>query len=233
MTDVAKAAGKWHALFKNWLLWLWPQMYGPEHDDSFAASFGNAVFPGAAAAAGSLWNYNASLTPKGMPSTDFADSIAAHVDRLRARGTPSCANGCNCDWGSSCLGNASSFYPGNPENPGGATTYNAEVRLTNTGCPFNVHVKTRTPCSTLNGPDLGTITVGGPPLTVAGVDFILVGLKGKVTHVGDQLSVWVGDGTWMNVALDLLVTCDDSDTYINMAPKTPPSLLPLASSSSS
>ena len=90
--------------------WMSP----PAQDESFSESFGNAVFPGAAAAAGSLWNYDASLTPKGMPSADFVDSVAAHVDRLRARGVKACRNGCNCDWGSSCLGNTSSFYPGNP-----------------------------------------------------------------------------------------------------------------------
>ena len=196
-------------------------MYPPAQDESFSESFGNAVFPGAAAAAGSLWNYDASLTPKGMPSADFVDSVAAHVDRLRARGVKACRNGCNCDWGSSCLGNTSSFYPGNPHpsSADGATAYNVNVKLTNQGCRFIVHVKSRTPCSTLNGPDLGNITVGGPPLTVLGQDFILVGVKDKVVHVGDQLSVWVGDGTWMNVALDLLVTCTDTDTYINMAPR--------------
>ena len=70
-----------------------------------------------------------------------------------------------------------------------------------------------------SGVTVGNITVGGPPLTVLGQDFILVGVKDKVVHVGDQLSVWVGDGTWMNVALDLLVTCTDTDTYINMAPR--------------
>jgi len=185
-------------------------MYEPEQDDVFMESFGNSVFPGAAAAAGSLWKYDAALTPKSLPSTDFVNSINAHVDRLRARGVPSCANGCSCDWGSACLGDTTKFYGGRD------TPYNVRVKLTNTGCDFNVHIKQKKVCNTKTGHDLASLKKGDS-YTVVGQDFILSGIDGTTEKDGDQFSVWVGDGTWMNVDLDLKVTCDDTD-YINMAP---------------
>ena len=188
----------------------------PAQDAVFSESFGNVVFPGTASAAGSLWNWNSSLAPHFLPSTEMQNAIDAHTRRLTQRNVRACQPGCACDWDSSCLGNASSFYAPS----GAATPKNVKVTLTNGGCPFKVHVKARTPCSTLTGHDLvpGGLALGETG-TVAGSDFILSGLAdhGKTEKDGDQFSTWVGDGTWMNVVISLNVTCDDT-TYISMVP---------------
>ena len=185
-------------------------MYDADKDHIFSESFGNAVFPGAAAAAGSLWHYNVSLSPHGLPSTDMTDAINAHTARLQARGVPTCAPGCACDWGSSCIGDPTKFYRGTP------TPYNVDITVVNTNCDFNVHLKKRTPCSTLTGGDLAVVAKG-QTATFHGSDFIASGIDKTVEKDGDQFSVWVGDGTWMNVKATLSLTCDDT-TYINMAP---------------
>ena len=90
------------------------------------------------------------------------------------------------------------------------------MKLTNTGCDFNVHIKQRQPCSTQTGVDLTTPIKKGQSYTVRGVDFILVGVKDKVTWAGDTFSTWIGDGTWADVQLDLVVTCE-THGYIDMA----------------
>jgi len=45
-------------------------------------------------------------------------------------------------------------------------------------------------------------------------------MDGQVEKDGDQFSVWVGDGTWMDETLDLELTCDDTN-YINYAVAKP------------
>jgi hypothetical protein len=185
-------------------------MYGPEQDAVFMESFGKMIFPAAAAAAGSLWNYNASLTPHNLPSTEFLNAMQAHTALLLDRDIPSCAGGCACNWGSSCIGKSGSDYGGSPTKP------NTLIHLTNTGCDFNVHVKKRSPCSTLTGKDLAVLKKGDS-YTVQGEDFILLGIDHTVEKDGDVFSTWVGDATWMNVHANLEVTCD-AGTYIYMNP---------------
>eukprot|EP00658_Telonema_sp_P-2_P024139 TRINITY_DN19686_c0_g1_i2.p1 TRINITY_DN19686_c0_g1~~TRINITY_DN19686_c0_g1_i2.p1 ORF type:complete len:338 (+),score=77.45 TRINITY_DN19686_c0_g1_i2:60-1073(+) len=183
-------------------------MYSPSQDELFTRSFGNMVFPGAAAAGGSLWNYNSSLvSSQGLPTAEFTNNLDAHTQRLRVRGVSACKPGCDCDWGSSCIGDPSQFYAGH------ASELNTNVRLTNVGCGFGVHIKARTACSTETGRDLAVLKQG-ESYTVH-QDFIASGVDKDVEWDGDQFSIWMGDATWMNVALDLKLTCD-SPNYINM-----------------
>jgi len=213
------------------------------------------VFPGAAAAAASLWRgYNDTLAPKSMPSDVFTQSLNAHVNRLQVtcfaltsnfsfisifspnfsfistfspnfsfistfspnfssqeRAVPACGTGCQCDWGSSCLGDAGKFYGGS------ATPLHVSVELQNTGCDFPIHIKKRTPCSSETGKDLLVLTRGESGI-VSGSDFIATGVEKGVEKDGDQFSVWIGDGTWMDVKLSLEITCEAGTTYINMVP---------------
>merc|ERR1711907_61064 len=188
-------------------------MYPSSQDEIFSRSFGNMVFPGAAASGASLWNYNSTLTTsQGLPTATFTNALNAHTERLISRGVPACKPGCACDWGSACIGDSNQFYGGHASSP------NMMVHLTNTGCDFNVHVKQRTPCSTLTGADLAVLKKGDS-FTVQGVDFILSGLDHGTEKDSDQFSVWVGDATWLNVEYALDVTCD-SGNYIYMNPTT-------------
>eukprot|EP00939_MAST-03C_sp_MAST-3C-sp1_P000387 g387.t1 len=189
-------------------------MYPRSMDAIFSESFSRSVFPGAAAAAGQLWSgYDATLVPKGLPSDAFVEAIDAHTTRLNERGVAACRVGCACDWGSSCIGNASAFYGGK-----GPTPLNQRITLVNRGCDFNVKVRARTPCSTKNGDDLGVLDGINATFDVVGSDFILVGTApDKTVKAGDQFSIWVGDGTWMNLVETLDVTCDDTG-YIYMTP---------------
>jgi len=188
-------------------------MYSRSMDAVFSESFSRSVFPGAAAAAGQLWSgYDTNLVPKGLPSDTFVESINAHTTRLNDRGVAACRVGCACDWESSCIGNASAFY-GNKKD---ATPLNQRITLVNRGCDFTVKVRARTPCSTKNGDDLGTLSGMNATFEVVGSDFILVGTTSdKTVKAGDQFSIWVGDSTWMNLVETLYVTCDDTD-YIYM-----------------
>lgn len=186
-------------------------MYDSSQDKVFSESYSNMIFPHASAAAGSLWSgYSENLVPKGLPSDMFIDMLDAHNIRLQSRNVSSCSTGCQCDWGSSCIGNASAFYGGHE------TKLNEHIELRNTGCDFDVKVKSRSPCSKLNEADLAILSPNGGSYVVQGSDFILTashdGLK-----VSDQFSLWIGDSTWMDVNLVLNVTCDDG-SYIYMTP---------------
>lgn len=185
-------------------------MASPAFDDMFSESVGNMIFPGTAAAAGSLWSYNESMIPKGMPGDVFVNSIEEHVRRLRERNVYTCANGCACDWQSRCIGNASSFYAGHE------TPYNVKITLHNVGCDFDVKVKARAPCSKNNGDDLAILRKSSS-FVAHGTDFILIGSSQGQIYASDQFSIWVGDSTWLNLEMSLNVTCDSS-TYITMEP---------------
>jgi len=147
-----------------------------------------------------------------LPTADFTTALNAHTNRLITRGIKACKPGCACSPGSSCVGDPSAYYGGSK------TPLNVQVKLTNTGCDFNVHIKQRQPCSSQTGTDLSAPIKKGDSYTVHGVDFILVAVKGGVTWVSDTFSTWVGDGTWADVQLDLVVTCETSG-YINVAPR--------------
>ena len=194
-------------------------LYDTSEDEIFEESFGRQIFPGTAAAAGSLWSGfdDTHLVPKtGTPSDAFVEAIEAHTRRLLERGVLSCDVGCICSEDTSCQGNASAYYGGHP------TPLNIQIALVNKGCDFDVKIRARQPCSSLNGDDLGVLAAAGSgqnsTFVVSGSDFILVGkAKDKSIKAGDQFSVWVGDGTWMNLEETLFVSCDDTE-YINMAP---------------
>lgn len=75
----------------------WSIWFDPAYDALFSKSFASLAWPRASAAAGSFWNYQASLDPA---TPQFAAIIAAHNARITARGSTSCPNGCYCDWNS-------------------------------------------------------------------------------------------------------------------------------------
>ncbi len=75
----------------------WSIWYDPQFDDVFSQSYGALIWPRAAAAAGSYWNYVPSLDPTGAA---FQALLSAHNGRLSARGGLTCPNSCYCDWNS-------------------------------------------------------------------------------------------------------------------------------------
>merc|ERR1712096_248196 len=140
-----------------------------------------------------------------MPSVSFTNALNAHVNRLKHRNVPACANGCACDWDSSCIGNANMYYGGK------ATPKNIRIKLTNT-CSYKIHIKSKAPCNTKTGKEI-TVIQPNQSATITD-DFIAIAVVKGVTHAGDQFSVWVGDGTWMNLEMHLGLQCDTSH-YIN------------------
>ena len=97
-------------------------MYPKAMDKVFSESFGKMIFPKAAGAAGSLWNYVAALAPGGVPTDTYTSALQHHVLRLQRRSVYACDNDCTCDWGSKCIGSPDAYYGGHP------TPYNVEVR---------------------------------------------------------------------------------------------------------
>ena len=89
-------------------------MYPKAQDKVFSESFGKMVFPGAAGAAGSLWNYVAALAPGGVPTDTYTSALQHHVLRLQQRSVYACDNNCTCDWGSKCIGSPDAYYNGHP-----------------------------------------------------------------------------------------------------------------------
>ena len=63
-------------------------MYPRAQDKVFSDSYGNMVFPGAAAAAGSLWNYVAALAPGGgAPTSEYTSALqVARLECLSGSG---------------------------------------------------------------------------------------------------------------------------------------------------
>ena len=54
-------------------------MYPKAMDKIFSESFGKMIFPKAAGAAGSLWNYVAALAPEGVPTDACTSALQHHV----------------------------------------------------------------------------------------------------------------------------------------------------------
>ena len=69
-------------------------MFDRDQDLSFIESIGGMVWPRGIAAAGSFWNYNASLS---ATSEEFLTRYQAQNNRLAARNITVCPNGCKCD----------------------------------------------------------------------------------------------------------------------------------------
>jgi len=73
-------------------------LYPPEMNEEFGASFNGMVWPGAAVAAGSFWNYDTTIT---------SDQVKTSIDngvlgRMQTRGMDACPVGCTCDEVSRC-----------------------------------------------------------------------------------------------------------------------------------
>lgn len=69
-------------------------MYNRTEDKAFSSSVTAMIWPRGIAAAGSFWNYQASLDAS---SAQFLSIYNTQTDRLISRGIASCPAGCKCD----------------------------------------------------------------------------------------------------------------------------------------
>ena len=74
-------------------------LYGPAADARFARSIAGVLFPRASVGAGSFWRYEPGYNAS---SAAFVRQMAAHNERLAARGVDTCPNNCTCDTLSRC-----------------------------------------------------------------------------------------------------------------------------------
>lgn len=162
-------------------------MYPSTADAQFSASLLGLVWPRATGAAGAFWHYNTSAANSSTP--EYAAVIAAHNDRLIARGVDSCPNNCTCDWGSRC---------GKPY--GVVPAYPMKINITNK-CKFHIEVKEVTPCVRGAGAKIATIMPNATYQVTT--DFLIEG--GAPIAVGDPWSLWVGSAGWRDLAVDIEV----------------------------
>lgn len=71
-------------------------LYPPSQDEAFSASFQGMVWPKAAIAAGSFWNYQE------LSDDDLTERISEFAERLLASKLDACPNDCDCDELSRC-----------------------------------------------------------------------------------------------------------------------------------
>ena len=163
-------------------------------DAVYTQSFGNQVFPNAAATGASLWQY----AERHDAALNLPTRFNAHNDRLIARGVVACPTGKYCDWGSK----DGVPYDNHPTAP------NLRATIINR-TPFKIQVKSRPPCASQTGVSLASLLPG--ERYVAEVDFIVTA-KGAVVSrvpVPGSLSLCLCLSLALSLSLSLSLTCPD------------------------